>query len=225
MILIDKKEEEMEQAQEEDEQAPPPQEVAQEEPKPPKPGDGLEEDEARFAELQREFKESALSIDKEFINGFLGALSEEEADLQYSDLPSFLQMYEDRKMEFLKSEIGKRKQAIEELGGNIKKKKGMRVVGEGRSKFLEEFPDADLKAMAEFYKEEISPREQKAMKEASSTPYDLYVAIYKRMGGGESSEESIEEEEELPMSVEGSSATSSGDLDVDSEYLKKIGMK
>lgn len=160
-------------------------------------------DKARLQMLEQELEQSLSAVDKDFISVFEQSLTPEEAELQFSNLPEFLGLYESKKEEYLKQKINDYGTKIGELKNKIADDELTQLTAKAKAEFLAEYPDADLASLKEFYDKHTTPAQKEEMhslptKEGYAKLYELYKTA---QGGGDN--EALEGEPSVPLRMDG----------------------
>lgn len=129
--------------------------------------------------LEQEIAESRTAIDKDFAKKFASSISEEQQQLMFNDLATFLESYEQAKLENLKSELKPKIAKHDELKAKLENEGIEEIIKAAKEKLLAKYPKANPDEVIAYMQEELSPKQLKELDELD--PSEVLVKVYELM--------------------------------------------
>lgn len=125
------------------------------------PRDALNLKKAQIQLLEGELSEVDAKLDAEFLDSIDGRLTPEELEMRFEeDVRPFLALIEEKREEFYREKLDELKGRIEGMRGEVVDEEENLDIEDAKRSFLEAHPEADWKAVVEFFHNDMSPRQK-----------------------------------------------------------------
>lgn len=128
------------------------------------PRDALNLKKAKIQLLEAELSEADAALDAEFIDGIEKHLTPEELDLRLDDdIRPFLTVVEEKREAFYREKLDALKGNIETIRSEVADEEETLDIEDAKRSFLEAHPEADWKAVVDFFHNDMSPRQKEEL--------------------------------------------------------------
>lgn len=183
--------------------------------------------------LEAELSEVDTKLDAEFLDSIDKRLTPEELEMRFEDdVRNFLALVEEKREEFYREKLDELKGRIEGMRSEIIDEEDTINIEDAKRSFLEAHPEADWTAITDFFKNDMTPRQQEELTglnhgEMMEKVYVMFSKKNKKIPAAE--EPIVEPEPALPPDLNNvPSQAPVGDPSPaakDDGYLKSIGLR